>query len=198
MAMKFEEVEKIIRGNLLGGDVPGVYGDGFIIQSDGVLSGREQLLFLLGELKEEYGGCASKPTVEKRVIELPADLLEKLTVEKENASGLLGFFDMDGHSAEIMNWLSEFLPEPDNSEPENIAADWYLDHVEFVEKKQPKFIINVDSPTGIGRAEKDDNGNIIIEYHEFDVATRLFTEAEADELVAGLTALNARKVKVEE
>ncbi|MFP7467597.1 hypothetical protein SFC41_02595 [Weissella cibaria] len=76
----------------------------------------------------------------KRVIELPADLLEKLTVEQENASGLLGFFDMDGHSVEIMNWLGEFLPEPDNLEPENIAADWYLDHIEFVPKKEPKYL----------------------------------------------------------
>ena len=81
----------------------------------------------------------SENAPKKRVIELPADLLETLTVEKENASGLLGFFDMDGHSAEIMNWLGEFLPEPDNVEPENIAADWYLDHIEFVPKKEPKY-----------------------------------------------------------
>lgn len=98
---------------------------------------------------------------EKRVIELPAYLLETLTVEKENASGLLGFFDMDGHSAEIMNWLGEFLPEPDNLEPENIAADWYLDHVEFVPKKEPKYRYRL---VGFGNQyiDKDELGKLYI------------------------------------
>lgn len=105
----------------------------------------EQLYYNFDQARPEYLRWVDVDTLpdapEKRVIELPADLLEKLTVEKENASGLLGFFDMDGHSAEIMNWLSEFLPEPDNSEPENIAADWYLDHVEFVKKEPNQYYL---------------------------------------------------------
>lgn len=147
---------------------------------------------------------AENATVEKPVIELPADLLETLTVEKENASGLLGFFDMDGHSAEIMNWLGEFLPEPDNLEPENIAADWYLDHVEFVPKKESKFYIRI-----LDVFDTDGNelylasmGNNQFRMTIYTDSAGMFTEDEADKIVADVSnsdvSLTARKVKVEE
>lgn len=55
MAMDFDEVGQIILGNTLGEDMDmSRYHNDFIIESDGVLTGREQLLFLLGELKEYY------------------------------------------------------------------------------------------------------------------------------------------------
>lgn len=55
MAMDFDEVRQIILGNTLGEDIDmSKYHNDFIIESDGVLTGREQLLFLLGELKEYY------------------------------------------------------------------------------------------------------------------------------------------------
>ena len=142
---------------------------------------------------------AEKSTVEKRVIELPADLIAWLERMKSNLEiiDVYTLFNdvLDDNSRSYVSYQLNF-----NSEAEalNTLAEWVLGHVEFVPKKEPRFIINVDSPTGIGRAEKDDNGNVRIEYYEFDVDTRSFTEAEADELVAGLTALNARKVKVED
>lgn len=55
MAMKFDEIATIILGNTLGKDIDmSRYHNDFIIECDGVLTGREQLLFLLNELKEYY------------------------------------------------------------------------------------------------------------------------------------------------
>ena len=53
--MDFDEVGRIILGNTLGEDIDmSRYHEDFIIESDGVLTGREQLLFLLGELRDNY------------------------------------------------------------------------------------------------------------------------------------------------
>ena len=55
MAMDFDEVGRIILGNTLGEEIDmSRYHNDFIVESDGVLTGREQLLFLLGELNEYY------------------------------------------------------------------------------------------------------------------------------------------------
>ena len=69
MAMDFDEVQQIILGNTLGEEIDmSKYHNDFIVESDGVLTGREQLLFLLGELKEYY-----MPDVEMKQAE--ADLI---------------------------------------------------------------------------------------------------------------------------
>lgn len=53
--MDFDEVQQIILGNTLGEDMDmSRYHNDFIVESDGVLTGREQLLFLLGELRDNY------------------------------------------------------------------------------------------------------------------------------------------------
>ena len=55
MSMDFDEVRQIILGNTLGEDMDmSRYHNDFIIESDGLLTGREQLLFLLGELRDNY------------------------------------------------------------------------------------------------------------------------------------------------
>ena len=55
MTMKFDEVATIILGNTLGKDIDvSKYHNDFVIECDGVLTGREQLSFLLGELKNNY------------------------------------------------------------------------------------------------------------------------------------------------
>ena len=55
MAMTFEEVNKIILGDTLGEDFSvNDYCSIFIVKDDGVLTGREQLIFLLQELVENY------------------------------------------------------------------------------------------------------------------------------------------------
>ena len=55
MPMNFDEVATITLGNTLGKDIDvSRYHHDFIIECDGVLTGREQILFLLNELKENY------------------------------------------------------------------------------------------------------------------------------------------------
>lgn len=55
MSMDFDEVRQIILGNTLGEDIDmSRYHNDFIIECDGLLTGREQLLFLLGELRDNY------------------------------------------------------------------------------------------------------------------------------------------------
>lgn len=188
MALKFEEVEKIIRGSLLGGDVSGVYGDGFIIQSDGVLSGREKLLFLLGELKEEYGDVPVKPTVEKRVIELPVDVINDLEKYKKFHVPFSMFIKDVGNG----------MPYSDYGLCLEDLSDWYLhpEFVEFVQKKEYKFYVEVDRGNDFRYVSF--NTNEMVYPVSFTFNKRLMGEIEADKLVAGLTALNARKVKVED
>lgn len=95
----------------------------------------------------------------------------------------------------------EFLVEVENELPDvtnvgwNTLANWYLGHVDFVPKKEPEFVVEVDHheyiyASFIGSAI----GKKTVEFWKIPQEV---TEEEADELVAGLTALNARKVKVE-
>lgn len=76
MAMDFDEVRQIILGNTLGEEMDmSRYHNDFIVESDGVLTGREQLLFLLGELKEYY--------------------VPKVEMTKEEADIILGYLEDD-------------------------------------------------------------------------------------------------------
>lgn len=55
MAMSFEEAKEIIMGDTLGEDFNvRDYCSIFIVKDDGVLTGREQLIFLINELVENY------------------------------------------------------------------------------------------------------------------------------------------------
>ena len=55
MAMSFEKVKEIIMGDTLGEDFNvRDYCNIFIVKDDGVLTGREQLMFLIDELIENY------------------------------------------------------------------------------------------------------------------------------------------------
>lgn len=55
MAMSFEKVKEIIMGETLGEDFNiNEYCSIFIVKDDGVLTGREQLMFLIDELIENY------------------------------------------------------------------------------------------------------------------------------------------------
>ena len=55
MAMSFEKVKEIIMGDTLGEDFNvNDYCSLFIVKDDGVLTGREQLMFLINELVENY------------------------------------------------------------------------------------------------------------------------------------------------
>lgn len=55
MAMTFEEVQEIIMGDTIGEEFNvNDYCSLFIVKDDGVLTGREQLMFLINELIENY------------------------------------------------------------------------------------------------------------------------------------------------
>ncbi|MBJ7682275.1 hypothetical protein [Weissella confusa] len=172
----------------------------FIVGKGYMMLSEKELLRIPVENLQEYNAptVVGNATVEKRVIELPADVIAELkNIKEDNGDDNLQGFMNDVNDNDNL-WTGVDTLNYSGMPTDALLGEWWLEHVDFVPKKEPRFIINVDSPTGIGRAEKDDNGNVRIEYYEFDVATRSFTEAEADELVAGLTALNARKVKVEE
>lgn len=141
---------------------------------------------------------AENTTVEKRVIELPDYVIVELeTIKEDNGNdNLQGFMNDVNDDDEIWQSVEEF--NRSGMPTDALLGEWWLGHVEFVKKPDPKFIVAVDSPTEFGRVEKEENGNVTVSYYHFNVKTQMFTEPEADELVAGLTALNARKVKVED
>lgn len=138
---------------------------------------------------------------EKCVIELPAELLsdfkDMLSAGSDN--------DHDYHVGKFLKSAIHLVNDWQVGHEkvlfnENDLADWYLGHVEFVEKKEPKFYVRVDvdgEEQSVAMWQNSDGESGIA----FDVFMRnepAYTETDADNLVAGLTALNARKVKVEE
>ena len=87
-------------------------------------------------------------------------------------------------------------------ETSNFIAMWYLGYADLVPKKEPKYLIKVtpDSSREYGFVDLDIQGNVIINYFDSlrEATMRKFSEEEADRIVKGLSALNARKVQVEE
>lgn len=143
---------------------------------------------------------AENATVEKRVIELPADVIEGVQNAKTYWENVAGF---------VLNVPSIVFPEIRKSigEPHasydkvaDILGSWYFGNIEFVAKKEPKFYVRVDvdgEEQSVAMWQNSDGESGIA----FDVFMRnepAYTETDADNLVAGLIALNARKVKVEE
>lgn len=143
---------------------------------------------------------AENATVDKRVIELPADVIEGAQNAKSYWENVAGF---------VLNTPSIVFPEIRKSigEPHasydkvaDILGSWYFGNIEFVPKKESKFYVRVDvdgEEQSVAMWQNSDGESGIA----FDVFMRnepAYTETDADNLVAGLIALNARKVKVEE
>ena len=137
---------------------------------------------------------------ENPVIELPADVIEGIQNAKTYWENVAGF---------VLNAPSIVFPEIRKSigEPHasydkvaDILGSWYFGNNEFVPKKEPKFYVRVDvdgEEQSVAMWQNSDGESGIA----FDVFMRnepAYTETDADNLVAGLIALNARKVKVEE
>lgn len=132
----------------------------------------------------------------KRVIELPADSiawLERMKSNLETVDVYDLFHVLTDTSGSYVSYQLNF-----NSETAalNTVAEWVLGHVEFVPKNEPRFVVEVDRheyiyASFIGSAI----GKKTVDFWKIPQEV---TEEEADELVAGLTALNARKVKAEE
>ncbi|MFL4498877.1 hypothetical protein [Weissella sp. MSCH1] len=143
---------------------------------------------------------AKNATVEKRVIELPADVIEGIQNAKTYWENVAGFV-LNAPSI-VFTEIRKSIGEPHASYDKvaDILGSWYFGNIEFVEKKEPKFYVRVDvdgEEQSVAMWQNSDGESGIA----FDVFMRnepAYTETDADNLVAGLTALNARKVKVEE
>lgn len=122
-----------------------------------------------------------KDAPEKRVIELPADNI-RLIEQIKNKSEV----------KDVIDFINEFPYEDMNWD---ILVDWYLGHVKFVAKKDKMFVVEVmiNKSQAYIRSENDE----IVEFYVHQEDATKFTEAEADELVAGLTTLKAVKVPVD-
>ena len=139
---------------------------------------------------------AEDAKAEKRVIELPADSIAWLERMKSNLE-TIDVYDLFNNvladnSRSYVSYQLNFNSETDAL---NTLAEWLLGHVEFVPKKEPKFYVIIPHFDRDVRYMLPDT-----EYVDFATKNRAgkFTEEEANELVEGLTALNARKVKVDE
>lgn len=143
---------------------------------------------------------AENATVEKRVIELPADVIAELkTIKEDNGDDdLQGFMNDVNDDDELWQYVEGF--NRSGMTTDALLGEWWLEHVEFVPKKEQRFHVMTDFGTLDAR---DEHGETLISFETLSFLKHHghyyeFSEADADKLVAGLTALNARKVKVEE
>ncbi|RHE74198.1 hypothetical protein DW718_02945 [Weissella cibaria] len=171
----------------------------FIVGKGYVMLSEKELLRIPVENLQEYIAptVAENAPVEKRVIELPADSIAWLERMKSNLE-TVDVYDLFNNvltdtSGSYVSYQLNF-----NSETAalNTVAEWVLGHVEFVPKNEPRFVVEVDRheyiyASFIGSAI----GKKTVDFWKIPQEV---TEEEADELVAGLTALNARKVEVDE
>ena len=175
-----------------------------------VPEGAEEFLFeayendmLVGKTQEGYVSSlpdaptvAENATLEKRVIELPTDVIEGVHNAKTHYCGNVADFVLNAPTIvfpEIRKAIGE--PHASYDKVADILGSWYFGNIYFTPKKEPKFVVEVDRheyiyASFIGSAI----GKKTVEFWKIPQEV---TEEEADRLVAGLTALNARKVKVE-
>ena len=143
---------------------------------------------------------AENTTVEKRVIELPDYVIVELeTIKEDNGNdNLQGFMNDVNDDDEIWQSVEQF--NSSGMPTDALIGEWWLEHVEFVPKKEHKFYVVTDFGTLDAR---DQDGKNIISFEKLHFLNQHghyyeFTGETADELVDGLTALNARKVEVED
>ena len=183
---------------------------------------------LVGKTQEGYVSSlpdaptvAENATVEKRVIELPADVIEGVQNAKTHYCGNVADFVLNAPSV-VFPEIRKAIGEPNASYDKvaDILGSWYFGNVYFVAKKDPKFIVFVEfgfktnlvevvnfKKTGkrvIKFLETSDWEALVEESLEDDGVGGLpaMTESEAYKVIAGLGGenglLNARKVKVED
>lgn len=144
---------------------------------------------------------AEDASAEKRVIELPDDLIVWLERLKSNLE-TIDVYDLFNNvlADNSRSYVSYQLNFNSEAAALNTLAEWLLGHVEFVPKKEQMFYIMTDFGTLDALGEKGETPNSFetLNFLKHHGHYYEFTESKADELVAGLTALNARKVKVDE
>lgn len=133
--------------------------------------------------------------VEKRVIEMPADEI-KLLVENKRGRSIFGFLHYlinETGGPSLITELTDELEAANTSITQDVLAEWYLGHVEFVPKKEQLFYVVAEMIVDDNYVYKDESEILFVN----DGLATKFTEMEADEIVSGMDVLKARKVKVE-
>lgn len=174
----------------------------FIVGKGYMMLSEKELLRIPVENLQEYNAptVVGNATVEKRVIELPDYVIVELeTIKEDNGNdNLQGFMNDVNDDGEIWQSVEQF--NSSGMPTDALIGEWWLEHVEFVPKKEHKFYVVTDFGTLDAR---DQDGKNIISFEKLHFLNQHghyyeFTGETADELVDGLTALNARKVEVED
>ncbi|MBJ7650146.1 hypothetical protein [Weissella confusa] len=167
-----------------------IVGKGYVMWSE-----KELLRIPVGNLQEYIAPTVAEDVpVEKRVIELPDDALNEFEALKQSKT-LLGLLE-----TVYDRGLQMSIPLVSDAAKQKVIGEYYSNHVEFVAKKEPSFyvVVELDNEQLYVQEWLDNNGRSGYAFDNAPNHRQQYLGAEADKLVAGLTALNARKVKVEE
>ena len=144
---------------------------------------------------------AENAPVEKRVIELPANVIAELkTIKEDNGDDNLQGFMNDVNDDDELWQDVDFSGIPTDT----LLGEWWLGHVEFVPKNEPKFYIRIFDVFDVDGNDLylASMGNNKFRMTIYTDSAGMFTEEEADKIIADVSnsdvSLTARKVKVDE
>ena len=183
-----------------------IVGKGYVMWSEKELLRIPVESLLPVESMQEYIAptVAKDVPVEKRVIELPADVIAELkTIKEDNGDdNLQGFMNDVNDDDKLWQDVEGF--NRSGMPTDALLGEWWLEHVQFVPKKGPKFYIRVVDVFG---ADGNDlyltsMGNNKFRMTIYTDRAGMFTEEEADNIIADVSnsdvSLTARKAKVED
>ena len=178
----------------------------FIVGKGYMMLSEKELLRIPVENLQEYNAptVVGNATVEKRVIELPDYVIVEFeTIKEDNGNdNLQGFMNDVNDDDEIWQCVEEF--NYSGMPTDALLGEWWLEHVEFVAKKEQKFYIKIVDVF-------DEYGNEFylasMGNNEFRMTTytdraEMFKKEEAYKIISdvlnSVVALRARKVEVED
>ncbi|WAX18100.1 hypothetical protein WC29P2_00025 [Weissella phage WC29P2] len=155
-------------------------------------------------LKHQVGVENLPDAPEKRVIELPADVIAELkNIKEDNGKhNLQGFMNDVNDDSELWSGVDEL--NYSGTPTDALLGEWWLEHIEFVPKNESKFRIRF---VDVFSAGGNDLYLTLIGNNKFGMTiytdrAEMFTKEEADKIIADVSnsnvSLTARKVKVEE
>lgn len=175
----------------------------YVIELPEGWSEKELLRIPVQNLKEYIAPTVAEDApVEKRVIELPADVIAELkTIKEDNGDdNLQGFMNDVNDDDELWQDVEGF--NRSGMTTDALLGEWWLEHVEFVPKKEPRYkvLITGYSINGNQFVNMDIDDRDILIINEGIAITYL--KSEADKVIERLGGENGflqpRKVKVEE
>lgn len=148
--------------------------------------------------------AAEDAKAEKRVIELPADVIAELkNIKEDNGDDNLQWFMNDVSDNDNL-WTGVDTLNYSGMPTDALLGEWWLGHVEFVPKNEPKFYIRIFDVFDVDGNDLylASMGNNKFRMTIYTDSAGMFTEEEADKIIADVSnsdvSLTARKVKVEE